>query len=148
MIYNLENLYDRFLEKIEIFKSRNYKKITNIIQEYVGNDWKEFISLDNTDDKYIRNIVYKNELFEIVIITWNKNSFTKIHDHPGECVFKILIGSLLEVKYNSKYDNKCATNIYKEDNISYINNKIGRHKMYNINNDKSVSIHIYSPPIN
>jgi predicted metal-dependent enzyme (double-stranded beta helix superfamily) len=148
MIYELKNLYDVLIDNTDIFKLRNFKEIINIVEKYVGDDWKIYNNNNIDNKEYIRNIIYKNDIFEIVIIIWNKNGSTKIHDHPGECIFKILKGSLLEIKYNYKYDNKCATKIYKEGYISYINNKIGKHKVYNIHDDFSVSLHIYSPPIN
>ena len=44
-----------------------------------------------------------NELFEIIIISWNYNQKSPIHNHPENgCLMKILKGSLTEEKYNNK----------------------------------------------
>ena len=128
----------------------NKSKLINLkylLEEYNDIDWKKYIKIN--DKKYNRHIVYKNENLELLIITWNKNQFTKIHDHPKNgCLFKILDGYIYEYRYNNLNDIKFNDiKMYKKNDISYIDNSLGFHKMIN-DEDICVSLHIYSPPFN
>ena len=116
------------------------KNMIEILKNYNGSDWKEYIKLNKI--RYNRNIVYKNNNLELIIVTWNKNQSTEIHEHPKNgCLFKILQGNIDEYLYN----DKIQFNNYKINDIKYIDNSIGKHKM--INDDEiCISLHLYSPP--
>ena len=131
-------------KSIKLNLNNNIKNILNILMEYNGIDWKKYIQYNNSNI-YNRNVVYQDSDFEIVIITWNKNSKSEIHDHcKNGCAFKLLQGNLKEDIYDSKL-NKIESEIILPNNISFINNNMGYHRI--INQDVlSVSMHIYSPP--
>ena len=132
-------------EQINLKLENNIKNILKILQDYKGDDWKLYQN-NNIKTDYIRNKVYSNKYFEIILISWGPNSKSKIHDHSKNgCAFKVLQGELVEYLYNKKLDLINNKNYLKND-ISYIDNNIGYHKI--INNTKNIvhSIHIYSPP--
>ena len=103
---------------------------------------------------YSKYRLYNNAHYEINMIEWERNARSLIHNHPPEgCVVKLIEGSLLEDKYlhngpeKKKHThrniivpihsfNKTKTHSY------YID---GFHRITNINNAKSYSLHFYSP---
>ena len=143
-------------EKInnEIKLNKNIKSCIKHLNNYNGNDWKKFIKFD---EKYNRIVLFRNNDFEILLICWDKNQYTSIHKHPKNgCVFKTLEGRLFEKRYKTlpSETSDCKENkkIYqqteytKKNKSSYIDDNIGVHQI-NSKDIKSVSIHIYSPPL-
>ena len=143
MINNLKTLFTKITD---ILKTKKLEELKYLLKDYNGNDWNNYVKYD--DNKYNREIAFKNELCEMVIISWNKKQMSPIHDHPSKgCLLKILKGELIEELYINENNivKKINTNEIKDDIISYkIGNKI-LHKIIN-NNIKSVSLHIYNPP--
>jgi cysteine dioxygenase len=140
MIYNL---YDLFLNiNKQLKKDKKLEELEYLLKEYNGKDWEDYIEYNNK--KYNKRVAFKNELFEIVVISWDTNQSSPIHDHASNgCLLKILKGELLEERYENIYKIKKKT-ILKENNISYIEGTEILHKIIN-NIEKSVSLHIYSP---
>jgi len=124
------------------------KNMSKILLEYNGNDWEQYKKF--CEKGYTRNLAFRNELFEILIICWNKNQESCIHDHPENgCIVKILKGSLIEECYTQNNDEMkmISTNELKIGSTSYQEGKDGLHKIINPNpNECAVTIHVYSPP--
>lgn len=122
-----------------------FDNVKLILDEYNSDDWKDYIV--NKPGDYIKTIVpsiYNQQLYVIIIITWNPNNYIKIHNHANNgCVFKILDGSLTETRYNSNL-KPLESNILNSGSVSYIHNNIGYHSI-TTNNKQCVSLHIYSP---
>jgi len=122
---------------------KNFKKILidNVsILEYIINISKEKIIQANTN--YKRTIIYQNDIYEIIGISWNKDAETTIHEHSRNgCIMILIDGNLQEELYNSNIELIEINNL---ENINYIDNNIGYHKIKSLLN--SLSIHIYSPP--
>lgn len=92
--------------------------------------------------KYYRHKLYNNNIFDLILIKWDKKSKSPIHDHPSNgCLMYVIEGELTEKRY---HNNTIKENILKKNNISFIHNKIGKHKI--IANKETYSLHIYSPP--
>lgn len=116
----------------------------NLIKNYNGNDYMKYISYSNKT--YKKNLVYRNYDFELFIICWKNNDASPIHDHAENgCLFKILEGELVEYKYDRDLNFTTKVNLRKN-NISYLDNNIGYHKIANNSYNNSVSLHLYSPP--
>mgnify|MGYP005997816821 CR=1 FL=1 len=131
---------------INIFKRANFNKFkyySNHLIKYKNSDWKEF---DNYDEStYKKNLVYRNENFEIFIVCWKPGQGTILHDHSKNgCLLKILKGSLQERLFYK--DGIIENNNLLCNDITYIDNNIGKHIMSNNSCRNSVSLHIYSPP--
>ncbi len=113
------------------------------------NDWidknklikkEKIINENNFYEKYY---LYENENFSLVLIKWNKDSSSKIHDHPEKgCIMRILKGSLKEETYSLKL-NKISVNIINKDKIGYKQGKKILHKIIAI--EDTISIHVYVP---
>lgn len=142
---NINDLGDIITHKLkdnfELFE------LKDILFSYNGSDWNKYINFDKL--KYTRNIVYKNNNIEIIIICWYKWQSSKIHDHPNNgCILKVLHGNLEENIYNNTSGNlvKIKTNILNNNNVSYMKGNTHLHNICNNSNEYAVSIHVYSPP--
>ena len=141
----MDNLIEKLDDKI------NLEKKCALMSDVYFHDVEKIINselfkeIPYNDRNYKRYTVYIDDLYEIILIEWDKNSESSIHDH-GEngCIFRILKGFLLEEIYKEK--NLITTSILSENDTSYINNSIGYHKIYNKYHDKTYSLHLYSPP--
>jgi cysteine dioxygenase len=52
------------------------------------------------DDKYARNLVYRCEDFEMMILCWRPGQITPIHNHAGQCGWvRVLRGQIEETDY-------------------------------------------------
>lgn len=129
---------------------KNYKQnnLANLLEpiKNLGFNNEEFnnnITFKKND--YCKSILYRDDKYEIILICWDANCETKIHNHPKNgCIMKILEGNLLEECFDKTYNN-IRTNNYEKNDVSYIHDDLYLHKIIN-SNQKSISLHIYSPP--
>ncbi|AGF85126.1 I cysteine dioxygenase [Moumouvirus goulette] len=137
---------DKLISKLEINfpKVKNVIDLTDILKEYEGNDWLSYVKFNN---KYNKILIKRTNDFEIYLMTWNEDQKSDIHDHPSKgCLMKVLSGELYEQEYIniSEKIEPIAFNILKKNEIVY---KTGNEKLHQIfSPQKSVSIHLYSPP--
>ena len=117
----------------------NYYDINKFYKEHMSNE------LDNDNDKYNKFLFYKNDLLDCYFIFWNKNSESDIHDHSQNgCYYKVIKGDVNEYIYNKNIKLIKMQNII-ENEVNYIDNNIGYHKIIN-NSIRAISVHVYSPP--
>jgi len=136
-----------------IKKNQNIKNCSKYLNNYNGKDYKKKIQFNNIN--YNRLKLFQNNDFEIMLICWNKNQETKIHNHPKNgCLYKVLEGTLIEQRYNNIFKSSSVSStrapslssfINNNQKSNYIDNDLGIHKI--IAKEKSVSLHIYSPPL-
>lgn len=89
-----------------------------------------------------------NYTLELFLLKWDKNSMTKIHNHSTYgCTMKIIEGSLKEYIYKNDMTFS-HNNIYNKNDVSYINNTIGYHRILNLNDKPSYSLHMYCDRLN
>ena len=123
---NLITLYDDF----------NNFKFTN---------WEEYIDKfkSSPNKSYQKYILIKTDVYELILIKWDKGSETKIHSHQENgCLLKILKGKLKEERFLNELIYKSA--IIKENMTSYMHDILGEHKI--VAEEDSYSLHLYSPP--
>jgi hypothetical protein len=145
LYYEIKNILLELDNQILLKELKNYK----------------FINIINLNG-YNKYFIYSSDIFDIILIKWNKNCQSKIHDHPNKgCLLKILSGKLCEEVYDNKL-NKIESNILRSKldlapnrtnvlrdvllekfDISYrIGNEI-LHKI--IAFDDTYSLHVYIP---
>lgn len=104
-----------------------------------------------SSESYTRNCLYKDNEFELLLICWNRNQETSIHNHGGEdCWVHLIAGELEENFYKFDEQNnlvKFKSQIVIETTTSFINDKIGLHKLKNNFVGKTMSLHLYAKPI-
>ena len=100
-------------------------------------------------NEYVRDLVYREERFEIFLITWAPRAESKIHNHaPQGCVMKLLSGALLETKFDSVSLGTIGSTVHTTcTKTSFIDNNIALHSICNQSTDSyTLSLHVYSPP--
>lgn len=48
-------------------------------------------------DRYTRNLVFRNELFEVIVLCWNVGQSTPVHDHAGQRCWMLVEEGRLEI---------------------------------------------------
>ena len=116
------------------------------IVEKLSFNISDFITdIDFNNQGYKKILIYDHALFDVYVIVWNKLGVSKIHDHSKNgCIFRIVKGILSEQIFNKDL-KRINRRILGKDIIGYIDNGNGYHKMRNILEEYSISIHLYSP---
>ena len=86
--------------------------------------------------------------YDIALIKWEPKSITTIHNHAEKgCSIFLLKGSLQEevFKLNKIFYKKNNNYLNSFLHATYIDNKIGLHRVSNLLNKNSWSLHIYEP---
>ncbi len=150
IIKNLE-VSTQLINKFHLFT-----EVNKILFEYdsenlidLCNDWIDknksikIEKISNENSFYEKYYLYENANFSFVLIKWNKDSSSKIHDHPDKgCIMRILRGSLKEETYSLKL-NKISVSIINKDKIGYKQGKKILHKIISL--EDTISIHVYIP---
>lgn len=135
MIKNIPSLINN------LKKTTNYLTVYNVLRNYNGIDYRDRINFK--DDIYNREYIYKSDVFDALIISWDKDQKSCIHDHPGlGCFMKILDGNLKEDVFDHKY-RFLYTTYHKKNKISYINDHFGLHKITQVDTPYTISLHVY-----
>lgn len=120
------------------------KEVKEALNQYDGDDWTLYVN--EFSNSYNRELIYSSPEYDLVIITWCKNQGCKIHNHPENgCTVKILQNNITEELYEPKTLKLCKSITYKKDEIMYIDDTIGYHRMYNKYDEPCVSLHVYAP---
>lgn len=137
---------ERLIQELNLKFTNNVKEMKSVFETYDLKYLKNTIFEQDDTKCYQRKILYQNDKYEIILIKWNKNSECEIHDHSKNgCLLKVLDGNIKEFLFDHKL-NLLNENIYKTNEINYIDNKIGYHKIKNLQEGESYSLHLYSPP--
>ncbi len=104
------------------------------------------------DAAYTRNLIFKNEYFELLLICWHKGVMTPVHDHNHS--FGLMYGvqgRLLEevfpivtpgIEMKRSMSREISEGCY-----TVITDKIGAHRLKNITDGQSISLHLYVGPV-
>ena len=137
----LNELFEKINEKME--NNDKLDSFLYLVNDYNGNDWKDYVSF--SEEKYKKNLVKKNDKLEMFIICWNNNQKSGIHNHPiNGCIMKVLEGSLNEFECDNS-GLLLNHNVLSVNDLGYKEGNKVLHSIEN-SNEKSVSLHIYSPP--
>jgi cysteine dioxygenase len=138
---------DELVRKINLFFNGNKKinYLKSFMEQYKGDDWISYIT--ECEENYIKKLVFRNEDYELFIVSWMPGKGSSIHDHSKNgCLFKILRGELIEERYSMNEIKLESSTLFNENNIGYIENEEGLHRMLNKTEEIVVSLHLYSPP--
>ncbi|WP_323786891.1 cysteine dioxygenase family protein [Psychroserpens sp.] len=126
----------------------HYNSILNSF-DFDAIDFKTFESWSS--EKYTRNCLYNDAQFELLLLCWNEGQETSIHGHDGEdCWVYLLEGEMEEVFYcldNSGGLREERSQTIVPHQLSFMNDRIGFHKLRNRFKGKSLSLHLYAKPI-
>ncbi|KAL4911242.1 hypothetical protein BDW74DRAFT_6587 [Aspergillus multicolor] len=135
--------------------------IQRLMELYTSNEenWIHY-ALGDTHKSYTRNLIDEgNGKSNLLILVWSPGRGSAIHDHANaHCVMKILKGSLQETLYTWPDQDKVEhgqssppqvtkETTYGENQVTYMSDKLGLHKIHNPNpNEVAISLHLYTPP--
>lgn len=111
--------------------------------------FKDYSSWSN--DCYTRNCIVDNEKYELILICWCEGHRTPIHDHGGEeCWVKVIDGEFKETIYKKDEEGELKSvrsSISKPNGVTYMKDFMGFHRLENLSNKRSMTLHLYAKPI-
>lgn len=116
-----------------------------------NDDWRRYALFRN--DAYTRNLVARNEWFEMLVLCWSPGQESPIHDHAGQhCWMAILDGIVEETQFDfpdvpGAPLRERATRAFPRGRVAYIHDDIGLHRVRPSAGSTGVSLHLYSRPI-
>lgn len=108
---------------------------------------------------YTRNLIYKNDMFELLAICWEKGQLSKVHNHAGQnCWMAVPAGTLRvqnfkEVELNESQNHCRLAETQKFDISADMPCRVEQdepiHQVLNLDgyDSRAISLHIYSKPI-
>ena len=135
-----------FVDELKLNKNTfSITEVKSIVENLII-DSSDFIKiLDFGNQGYKKILIYDHPLFDVYVIVWNKLGASKIHDHSENgCIFRIIKGILSEQIFDKNLV-RLRRRVMGKDIMGYIDNSNGYHKILNILDDYSVSLHLYSP---
>jgi len=102
------------------------------------------------EDRYTRNCIVRTDKYELILLCWEAGQKTSIHCHGGEeCWVYNVKGEIKESNFQmlANIPTKVDSEILKEGLVSYMNDDLGYHKLSNIAEGRSMSLHLYMNPI-
>jgi cysteine dioxygenase len=103
-----------------------------------------------SEDGYQRNVIKKNEHYELVAICWNPGQDTPIHNHIGsDCAFLIASGVTTETIYETNQEGLA----YPVSDRRYLPGEVcaaAEPDIHRVSNEEStnlINLHVYTPPL-
>jgi len=142
---------DHIQKLIALLSQSSIEDYNTLLKNFEFNfiDFKPFESWSSKS--YTRNCLYRDTHFELILLCWNQSQETAIHGHDGEdCWVYLLEGEMEEVFYQLDDDrclNKVGSHKILPEQLTFMNDRIGFHKLKNSHKGKSISLHLYAKPI-
>jgi len=148
------------IRSLQLDLSREFERdprgahVARILSEYTAtqDDWRRYAMFH--PGMYTRNLVVRNENFEMLILCWSENQSSPIHNHAGQnCWMAVLEGSIEEAQFWPPAGNGTApltvrsTKLYSPGRVAFINDDIALHRVRPTPGSRGISLHLYSKPI-
>ena len=139
------------IDKLNHFNKSNFPvdRVTKFLENKTLNqsEISDYALFKN--EKYSRNLVYKDKDFEVLIVCWGPGQCAPIHGHEGEkCWMRIESGSLQITNYRLLSLHPLSLEMINQDDLDSgsLDGPADIHSVKNISNQKAVSLHIYTKP--
>ncbi|KAK1961986.1 cysteine dioxygenase type I [Colletotrichum sublineola] len=139
--------------------------LKRLMKDYDSNEaeWGS-LALADPSRAYTRNLVDEgNGKSNLLILVWTPGKSSPIHSHSNaHCLMKILKGELTETRYDFPQLHKSQDSFvsksgggqmdvvvestYTANEVAYMSDDLGVHKVWNKGDDFAVSLHLYTPP--
>lgn len=156
-LFNLNYKINKHINNLHPQKKFKLLDIKPLLEQYKGDDWMDYKVKMNSTEKNYNNykrmpIVFdelnqsiNDNIFGMYLIEWNSFCHTSVHNHPeGGCLMKILDGSIIEQRFMNA-ESFSTIEVFNTNDISYINDNLGIHRIMNDKIYNAYSLHIYSP---
>ncbi|MBI5434317.1 MAG: cysteine dioxygenase family protein [Planctomycetes bacterium] len=127
-------------------------RVAELVSRYARahDDWRTFALFDS--QRYARNLVHKDELFELILLCWDLGQVTPIHDHQGQrCWMGVLDGRVEEILYAPPEGGTAprvrGSKEHERGAVAFITDDIALHRIAQVGTARAVSLHLYSRPI-
>ncbi len=120
-------------------------QFSRVLQNFELTDPIQILRFMNNQET--NHVLIHNDLLKVVLIHWKPGKISSIHGHPaGGCVFKVLQGSVEELRYTSDDSPKLlARSTYQAGAMAYIDDDMAYHAVGNPFDESAISIHAYTP---
>lgn len=100
--------------------------------------------------KYTRNLIACDDKFTLMLLCWNADRASPIHDHPCQgCWMRVAWGTLQESRYALDRETNTVvpttTSVGVAGDVIYIDDSLGLHKVAALGGKPAASLHLYSP---
>ena len=127
--------------------------VVRLLSEYAENhsDWRAFEHF--CEDTYSRNLVHRDEEFELLLLCWGAGQESLIHNHDDQsCWMAVLDGTLEEVHFREPADSgECLIQGRSlqlgRGEVAFIEDEIALHLIRPVAGKSGVSLHLYAKPI-
>ncbi|OAR00120.1 hypothetical protein LLEC1_05857 [Akanthomyces lecanii] len=130
--------------------------LTRLMKLYDARDrnWSKY-AFGDASRGYTRNLVDEgNGKSNLLVLVWSPGKGSPIHDHGNaHCLMKILKGNLTETRYEFPQEGEpsgpmtvISEKTYRENQVAYMADELGLHRISNRGSDFAVSLHLYTPP--
>jgi predicted metal-dependent enzyme (double-stranded beta helix superfamily) len=93
-----------------------------------------------------RQVMFQNDQFEFVLMTWGAGSSSPIHGHGGsQCYMYVLSGELIETRYRPYNSMPVHEAKLTNGSVTHIHDEASFHKLSSVTG--AVSLHLYSHPL-
>jgi predicted metal-dependent enzyme (double-stranded beta helix superfamily) len=104
---------------------------------------------------YARNLIARTDKFELLALCWEPGQITPIHDHAGSDGWVYCVhGAIEEVRFQCSVSDDGTARVERGDalnatvgEMTYINDDIAWHTVANQTQERAVTLHLYSGPI-
>lgn len=137
----------------EFQRDHRGKRVAELLSEFAFGEphWKRFAFFDA--GCYTRNLVFKDETYELLVLCWAEGQSSPIHNHMGQnCWMAVLDGCIEEVQYVEQPDGRSGplietcTRAFEPGKVAYITDEIALHLVRPPAGAAGVSLHLYSRP--
>jgi cysteine dioxygenase len=148
---NAQKTLETISELVQVLDEEERTKYTTILKtmKLPIAEFEKYATWSETC--YTRNCIEENENFELILICWEKEQATAIHDHGGEeCWVCFVEGDFREHIYTENEKGKLEvvkTTDAKPGDVTYMIDFMGYHNLENISKKRSMSLHLYAKPI-
>jgi cysteine dioxygenase len=115
-------------------------------------DWEQLAVFDPV--RYTRNLIHRCSAFELLLLCWEVDQESPVHDHSGQdCWMAVLRGELEEQHYippRALSVGPMALGKRSEvgrGGVAYIADGIALHRIRPLHGARGMSLHLYSRPI-
>ena len=110
-------------------------------------DIKDYIHYDKA--KYTRHLIYRDSLFELLLMCWKPGQKAPVHGHEGEkCFMRVEEGSLLFTNYTLESTQPLRLNMVDSirGDSGFLDGPADLHSVENIYSQNAITFHLYAKP--
>ncbi len=117
-----------------------FSDVFDSVKKFNQVDMSRFLNNPETN-----HVLLRNSFLKVVLIHWPAGRWSGVHGHPnGGGMFKVIKGSLKELRYNSADPRELLTTcIYKNGSKAFIDDRLAFHNVGNPFKGSAVTLHAY-----